>query len=163
MINLREYKEDDIDDLLRLANNAKVAEYLTDTFPHPYSKQDALWWIQEGCKTGVTKVIEYNGEFVGSVGAIPGVNEMRYSAVVGYWLGEPYWGKGIAYKALDILSNEIFNTTNIQRLHAGVYSPNKPSMRVLEKSGYDFEAVLKNSIYKNNQFYDEHIYAKLKP
>ena len=112
---------------------------------------------------GITKVIEYNGEFVGSVGAIPGINERRYSATVGYWLGEPFWGLGIASRALTILTSEIFTTTDYTRLYAGVFSPNKASMRVLEKSGYDFEGVCKNAIFKNGQFYDEHIYARLKP
>jgi len=162
MIKLRDYQASDLDNLLTLANNKNVARYLTDTFPHPYTKKDALWWLSTGCKTGLTKVIEYNDKYVGSVGAIPKTNEQRFTAAVGYWLGEEYWGKGIAHQALNLLVEEVFQNTEIIRLYAGVYSPNVTSMRVLEKSGFINEAILRKSVFKNGEFYDEHIYSKIK-
>lgn len=162
MLILREYNQYDLDCLQKLANNKNVVKYLTDTFPHPYTKQDAKWWISTGYKTGINRVIELDGDFVGSIGISFKNNEHRYSAVVGYWLGEQYWGKGIAHKALNILTEEIFSNTEIIRLYAEVYSPNLASMRVLEKSGYVLEAILKKSVFKNGEFYNEHIYVKIK-
>ena len=107
-------------------------------------------------------MIEYRNNFAGSVGAIPLTGEHRFSATIGYWIAEEYWAKGIASKALKMLTNEIFSTTDIVRLAAQVYSPNIASMKVLEKSGYCQEAILHQSIFKNGEFYDDHIYAKLK-
>lgn len=162
MITLRDYKNSDVNRLLKLANNENVARYLTGAFPSPYTLEDAEWWVSTGSKNGIVKVIELNGEFVGSVGLTCGTNERRFSGEVGYWLGEAYWGQGIASVALSQLTEVIFEETDIVRLFAPVYSPNKPSMRVLEKAGYRHEATLANSIYKNGEFYNEHIYSLLK-
>ena len=57
------------------------------------------------------------------------------------------------------MTEELFSTTNICRICASVYSPNVPSMRVLEKAGYNKEAILKRSILKNGQYYDEHVFV----
>ncbi len=162
MIKLRNFAGSDSEALLEQANNLNVTKYLTDTFPSPYTLKDAEWWLSTGCKNGFNKVIEYKNKFAGSIGAIPLVNEKRFSASIGYWLGEEYWGKGIASKALDILTEEIFSNTDIIRLYAGVYSPNVASRKVLEKSGYVQEAILAKSIFKNGKFYDEYIYSKIK-
>ena len=162
MITLRDFLEEDLDTLVLYANNKKVSRYLVDTFPYPYTDADAQWWISKGSKEGITKVIIHNGAFVGSVGAIPKSYEKRYEASIGYWLGEPFWGQGIATIALQMLTEEIFSTTDIIRISAGVYSPNRASMRVLEKAGYEYEALLKKSIFKNNELYDEHIYSKFR-
>lgn len=70
MLTLRDYADSDIDSLLALANNKQVSRFLVDTFPYPYTRADAEWWISEGVKAegDVIKVIEYKGQFVGSVG-----------------------------------------------------------------------------------------------
>ncbi len=162
MVVLREFDQSDAPKLVELANNLNVARYLVDTFPHPYTDEDAKWWVSTGSKSGITKVIQYNGEFVGSVGAMPDINERRFSASIGYWVGQPFWGKGIASQALSILTNEVFATTDIIRISASVYHPNRASMRVLEKSGYVREAVLKAAVFKNDEFYDEHVFVKFK-
>lgn len=96
MIILGDYEQCDLHNLCRLANNPRVSKYMTTTFPYPYTEEDATWWISTGCKEGIIKVIEYNGEFVGSVGAHPRSAERRRSAAIGYWIGEPFWGRGIA-------------------------------------------------------------------
>ena len=162
MIKLRNFAESDVETLARQANNPNVAKYLPETFPSPYTKIDAEQWITTGCKKGITKVIEYQNNFAGSVGATALTGEHRFSATIGYWIAEEYWGKGIASKALKMLTDEIFATTDIVRLAAQVYSPNIASMKVLEKSGYFKETILRQSIFKNDTFYDDHIYAKLK-
>ena len=162
MIRLRDYKESDVSILCSLANNENVTRYMTTAFPYPYTEEDAQWWVTSGCKEGIVKVIEYNGEFVGSVGATPKTEEHSRTALIGYWVGEPYWGKGLACEALKELTNYIFSTTDIVRLEASIYSPNTPSMKVAEKAGYQEEAVLKSAVFKNGEFYNEHIYSKLK-
>lgn len=162
MISIRDYRDDDYSALLELANNTNVARYMALHFPSPYIAEDAKWWIAVGCKEGVTKAIDYNGEFAGSVGAVPRDGVHARTAFAGYWLGEKYWGKGIACEAFKQLTELVFSSTDIVRLEAAIYSPNKASMRVAEKSGYKREATLEKSIYKNSEFYDEIIYSKLK-
>jgi len=160
LIELRDFVESDKERLVELANNENVSRYLAHTFPYPYTVNDATWWIETGSKAGINKAIIYNGEFAGSVGAEIGVGERARQASVGYWLGEPYWGKGIALVALKELLSYLSKNTDIFRLHAWVYEPNIRSARVLEKSGFKLEATLQNSLSKQGQMFNELIYSK---
>ena len=162
MIKLRSFNNGDIPALIKNANNSKISRYLRDTFPYPYTEQDAEWWISKGSRQGINRAIIYQGDFAGTIGVTPFKGEKRHLGEIGYWLGEPFWGKGIAARAVQILTREVFETTNLQKLTAGVYSPNKASIRVLQKAGYIQEAVLKRNIIKNNEFYDEHVLVKFR-
>src|SRR5690606_32319015 len=102
------------------------------------------------------------GEFVGSVGAIPWSGEKRKQYGIGYWIGKPYWGRGVATGALMLLVRELFQTTDAERLQAWVYADNVASMRVLEKAGFTRDAVLRNALYKHGKLHDEHIYSRLR-
>lgn len=162
MITLRLYRESDAQRLVELANNAAVSRFLMDTFPYPYTMEDAQWWINTGSREGIMRLIEQDGEFVGAVGAVPGAGEKRKQFGIGYWLGEPYWGQGIAVKALKIFVDELFQTTDVERLQAWVYSENTASARVLEKAGFSRDAVLRNALYKHDKLYDELVYSRLR-
>lgn len=159
---LRDFKPEDINDIVRLANNAKVAKYLASRFPHPYTHKDAEWWINTGSKIGINKVIEEDGKFAGVVGVESGEKEKAHVGEIGYWLGEEFWGRGIACKAVKQMTDLVFAETNIVRLYAPVFSPNLASMKVLKKCGYQQEGVFKNAVYKNGGYMDEHVFAILK-
>lgn len=163
MVRLRDYSRNDIDRLVMLANNENVSRYLVYTFPYPYTRRDAEWWINEGCKANnaVTKVIEYQGEFIGSIGVHPQSAWKAHTAEIGYWLGEPYWGKGLASNALKKMSDYAFAVLNYKKLFAPVLNPNKSSMAVLEKCAYQLEGIHKQEVRKGNQYFDIYYYAKL--
>ena len=162
MITFRDYEKSDADRLVALANNENVSRYLIYTFPFPYTLQDAVAWIDAGSKANnaVTKVIEYQGRFVGSIGITPQTGWRNHAAEIGYWLGEEYWGKGIATEALRTMSAIALSDLKFKKLFAPVLGPNEASMRVLKKCGYVLEGVLKQDVCKGGQFYDVHYYAK---
>ena len=162
MITLRDYASSDVDYVVELANNEKVSRYLVFTFPYPYSRKDAEWWIETGSfeNGSVTKAIEVRGEFVGSIGIKPQSGWRSHLAEIGYWVGEPYWGKGIATEALEIMSKSAFEAFGFKKLFAPVLARNQPSMRVLEKVGYRLEGVLRNEVQKNGRYFDIYHYAK---
>ena len=164
MITLRDYVAMDVARLVELASNPRVTQYLIYTFPYPYTRQDADLWIAHGSMANgaVTKVIELQGVFVGSVAITPQAGWKSHAAEIGYWLGEAYWGQGIATTALSQMSALAFSNTQCTKLFAPVLGPNKASMRVLEKCGYALEGIFKNDVYKNGQFFDGHYYAKHK-
>jgi RimJ/RimL family protein N-acetyltransferase len=163
MIALREYSENDLPLLVEYLNNANVTKYLTASIPQPYTEENARWWVSEGSKAGIVRAIQYENRFVGTVGATPGLFERSRSAETGYWLAEPFWGKGIATAALGQLTNLVFQSSEIVRLHAQVFSGNAASMRVLEKCGYKQEALLTKAAYKNGVYLDTFLYAAIKP
>lgn len=86
----------------------------------------------------------------------------RRTAEVGYWLGEPFWGKGIVTDAVSVIVPVAFERFNIVRLQAGVFGNNPGSMRVLQKCGFVREAVLRNAITKNGVVMDEVMHARFR-
>lgn len=165
MITLRSYREADIPTLVELANNENVSRYLVYTFPYPYTLEDAQWWVATGASANgaVTKAIELEGVLVGSVGITPDQGWKKHSAEIGYWVGERYWGQGIATRALREMTHIAFHELGFQRLVAPVLGPNRVSMAVLEKCGYVCEGILRSDVCKSDTYYDIHHYAKNLP
>jgi len=162
MLTLRDYLTSDAPRLVELANSQSISRYLVYTFPFPYTRADADWWIEFGSKENgaQTKVIECDGVFVGSVGVIPQNGWHSHTAEIGYWVGEEFWGQGLATRALQQMTEFSLSQPSCQKLFAPVLGPNKASMRVLEKNGYELEGVLKRDVVKNGELFDRFIYAK---
>ena len=158
---LREWALTDEASLIKYGNNFKVSQYLADRFPHPYTINDAQNWLNYviTMQPVVNLVIDINGEAAGGIGIELKQHERRKTAHLGYWLGEPFWGKGIMPQATNLLVNYAFDNFDIARIETVVYHPNTASMRVLEKCGFVKEGVGKKAIFKNGEFYDEHVYA----
>lgn len=162
MIALRDYEAKDAARLVELANNENVSRYLIYTFPYPYTQEDAEWWIEVGSRQhgAVTKVIDYEGMFVGSVGITPETGWRSHVAEIGYWVGEPFWGRGIATEALRQMTEQAFAAKKFDKLFAPVLAPNRASVKVLEKNEYELEGILKNEVEKGGRRFDIYHYAR---
>jgi ribosomal-protein-alanine N-acetyltransferase len=158
---LRPWRLADVPSLVKYANNPNVARQLRDRFPHPYTAADGRQFIQSlaQARPTTTFAIAVGGEAVGGTGFAPGADVERYSAEVGYWLGEPYWGRGITAEAVTLLSGYAFTTCNMLRLFALPFADNAQSIRVLEKAGYTREAILRASSVKHGVTRDQALYA----
>ena len=161
-MELREFQKNDTKQLVAIANSPEVAKYLRDVFPSPYTKNDAEWWINEGCKLEKTfyLAIDIDGKCVGSIGVNLLTAEHRYTAELGYWLGRSYWGKGIAPKAVNIFTDIVFNKLTINRIFAPVAHENVASISVLKKCKFECEGILRKNMCLRGKIYDEYIYAK---
>jgi ribosomal-protein-alanine N-acetyltransferase len=162
-VTLREFKPDDKYRLAELANNPKIAVNLRDGFPHPYHLSDAENFLEKFAnqESALVLAIEYNGEYVGNIGLHKATDVYRKSAEIGYFLGESYWNLGIVTKAVNLICEYGFKTMDIVRIHAGIFSFNPASMRVLEKCGFKKESVAEKAIIKKGIIYDEIRYVKL--
>jgi [ribosomal protein S5]-alanine N-acetyltransferase len=164
LFHLRPYRDGDEASLANHANNYQVWRNVRDAFPYPYTLEDAKQWIAL-CKTETKPTvfaIDIDGQVVGGVGIVLQKDVFRKNAEIGYWLGETFWGKGIATEAVKELTQYAFKHFDIERLYAGVFEYNPASMRVLEKAGFHLEAVHKKNICKENQLYNEHLYVIFK-
>ena len=85
-----------------------------------------------------------------------------HSGEIGYWLGESYWGRGIASEALAAVTEWAFAELHVVRLHSAVYARNPASARVLEKAGYEFEGRLRSRYFRDGEFIDALLYAKVR-
>lgn len=163
VIKLRPLTINDKNRLVEIADNKNISSNLRDGFPHPYTLENAVSFISNVSKADPTEVfaIEWNGEYVGNIGLHKGTDVYRKSAEVGYFLGEPYWNKGIITRAVNLICDYGFRELDIVRIHAGIFEFNAASMRVLEKCGFRREAIFKNAVFKNGEFCDEYRYVKL--
>lgn len=158
---LRPFRESDAQSIVKYANNPKIAANLTDGFPNPYGLNDAKKFLTMAIQTESYTIfaIDINGEACGSIGIFVQSDIHRKSAECGYWLAEPYWGKGIIPEAIKQIVDYGFRTFDIVRIYARPFSFNKESQRVLEKAGFTLEATLKKACFKNGEFCDELIYS----
>lgn len=147
--------------LVTHADNLNVARHLRDRFPHPYTSADARRFLEAIiiARPITTFAIDVSGEAVGGIGFSPGADVERFSAEIGYWLAEPFWGRGIAADALRLTSDYAFATCNVLRLFALPFADNARSIRVLEKAGYTCEGILRASSVKFGEPRDQALYA----
>lgn len=158
---VRSWQLSDVESLAVHANNRNIWINLRDRFPHPYTKRDARAFIRETHATSpeTAFAIAVNGEAVGGVGFILQSDVDRVSAEIGYWLGEPFWGRGIACEALVAITRHAIEAHGLTRLYALPFAWNLASCRVLEKAGYVLEARLRRSAVKERQIVDQLQYA----
>lgn len=162
---LRPWRSADADDIFFYANNKKIADNLRDGFSYPYTMDNAVGFIaavSQDDDKHCCRAIEVDGHAVGSIGVFFKDDVYRKSAEIGYWLGEPFWGRGIMSGAIRQMVEDVFTRYDVVRIFAEPYAYNMGSRRALEKAGFQLEGVLKRSIYKNGKIYDSCIYALLK-
>ena len=99
------------------------------------------------------------GEIIGSIGLVLQSDVYKLTAEIGYWIGEPYWGKGITTKAVQLITEYGFNELGLVRIYTGVFDFNKASQKVLEKAGFKLESIFEKSVVKNNKICDEYRYG----
>ena len=159
--DVRSWRTSDAESLLRHANNRNIWLNLRDAFPHPYTKHDARAYIRSVRERTpeTTFAIAVDDEAVGSVGFVLRTDVERVSAEIGYWLAEPFWGRGIATEALAALTQYAIVAHGLTRIYALPFAWNLASCRVLEKAGYVLEARLRRSAIKDGEITDQMQYA----
>ena len=163
-IILRRLTDNDQQPLANLANNKKIWDNVRDYLPYPYTENDAANFINLANQEEIQMIfaIEYNGRFCGVIGLIGQSDVYKKTAEIGYWIGEPFWNKGIATTAVKLVTDYGLNTLDFVRIHTGIFEYNTGSMRVLEKNGYVKDGIFKKSILKNGKIWDEHRFSIIK-
>lgn len=179
---LRKWKYFDLRNLIKNANNHKIAINMRDGFPYPYTVDAGKQWIEFAGNNDSIFAIAINNEVVGSIGLNIGEDIERLSAEVGYWLGEDYWGKGIVSSALkgiveygfndlelsksskieNLYASKISDFRSLERIFAVPLEHNIASRRVLEKNGFVLEGILRNSVIKSGKIYNQALYARIR-
>jgi len=161
---VRSYRETDADSLAAHANNRRVWINLRDAFPHPYTIDHARTYIREAMAADpqTSFAIVVDGAAVGGIGFALHPDVERVSAEVGYWLGEPFWGRGIVTEALSAVTAHAIRAHHLTRVFAVPYEWNAASFRVLEKAGYVREARLLRSAIKDGRVVDQLLYARIR-
>lgn len=162
--SIRSWQERDVGSLQRNADNRKIWLNLRDIFPHPYSVEDARSWIRFALSEAPERsfAITFGDEAIGGIGLVFGEDVHAHTAELGYWLGEPFWGKGIMSGAVSNFAAYAFQTYPISRIFAEPYVGNKASRRVLENAGFSLEGVMRKNVIKDGLVHDQALYAMIK-
>jgi RimJ/RimL family protein N-acetyltransferase len=158
---LRSWDLNDLESLVKHANNYNIAKNLTNQFPHPYTKKNGEAFIAMATKNNPLNIfaIAINKEAVGGIGLHPQQDIHCKNAELGYWLAQPYWGKGIITNAIREIVAYGFKTFEIDRIFARPFGNNIGSQKALEKAGFTLEGKFDKALYKNGEYLDELIYA----
>jgi ribosomal-protein-alanine N-acetyltransferase len=164
---IRSFRPADTGSLTKHINSYRIARNMA-AIPHPYSLQDAETWI--GIATNRVPqthfAIAINDDVVGGIGVEIGdprsLSGSDHCAEIGYWLGESFWGWGIMSEAVPALTEWAFAELHLVRLHAAVYARNPASARILEKAGYEYEGRLRARYFRDGEYIDGLLYAKLR-
>jgi RimJ/RimL family protein N-acetyltransferase len=160
---LRDWQMQDASSIAKYADNRKIWRNLRDGFPHPYRIQDAEIFIERVNQASPRTVfaIATESEAIGSIGLVLGEDVHRFTAEMGYWLAEPFWGKGIMTQAVRFLAQWAFRELQLHRIYAAPYATNPASHRVLEKAGFIREGILRSSAFKDGRILDQFLYSRI--
>jgi Acetyltransferases, including N-acetylases of ribosomal proteins len=165
-INIRSWKKEDAADLAEALSNKKIQDNLRDGLPYPYSVSDAEDYIHAmlGANQHETFAwaITADDKAIGSIGIFRKENIHNRTAEMGYYIAEPYWGKGIGTTAVKKACSYVFQNTDILRIFAEPFAYNTASCRVLEKSGFLLEGTLRKNAVKNGKVLDMKMYSLVK-
>jgi [ribosomal protein S5]-alanine N-acetyltransferase len=162
---LRSFERGDTPAIVRLAGAREIAA-TTVNIPHPYVEDDAQSFLAHaanefhmGRSVVFAVTIFPHGELCGAVGLTLAPAHER--AELGYWIGVPYWGQGLATEAASAAMAFGFETLRLNRIHASHFAGNTASQRVLEKIGMRREGPSRQHIRKWNRFIDLENYGLL--
>ena len=165
-LELREWDMDFAVGIAAVANDPEVSAKLRDAFPFPYTVEAARAFIkyvlEHPDREPLNRVILVNGIPAGGISVTPGSDIFRRSGEIGYWLGQKYWGQGIATAAVKVICREAFAGLELERIYATVFEGNEASTRVLEKNGFQLEGILRRAAYKRGRVLDCRLYGLLK-
>lgn len=158
---LRPWTRDDLDSLVTFANNPAIARNMTDKFPHPYTVEAGQAFTAFATRENPVNIfaIDIEERASGGIGLHPQTDVQRKNAELGYWLAEPFWGKGIITSAILQMVDYGFKTFDINRIFARPFGTNVGSQKALQKAGFTLEGRFEKTYFKNGEYLDELVYA----
>lgn len=163
---IRKWRRTDAAALAAAVNNRKILDQLRDGLPYPYTVEDAEAYIDAMLSADANETyafaIAVEDQAVGSIGVFRRKNIHFRTAEMGYYLAEPYWGRGLMTRAVKQACGFTFERTDIVRIFAEPFARNAASCRVLEKAGFACEGLLRKNAVKNGEVLDMRLYALVK-
>ncbi len=126
-LELRPMALSDADQVVEKLNNFAISKWLT-VVPYPYTRDDAVWFIQENLAGRAMSWSIFHGEnLIGNIGI---------GAELGYWLAEDAWGQGFATEAGRAAVAHNFADPDVDLIKSSHFTENRGSKGVLEKLGF---------------------------
>lgn len=155
-LRLRKIQLSDVSSLLKYANNKNISDQIFN-IPFPYKEEDAIYrlnFVLQGFKNKERYVfaitLKNSKELIGEIGLH--LDKANNSAQFGYWIAEPFWGKGIATEATSAILKFGFEKLYLNKIYATHYPENKASGKVMLNNKMIKEAELKEHYRINNVY-----------
>lgn len=163
---IRPWRLEDAEHIAAMLNDPQVLDNLRDGLPYPYTPADAREYITSMLEADPEKVFAFaivvEDKAVGSIGVFRQENIHFRTAELGYYIGRPYWGRGVMTSAVRQTVEYVFQHSDILKVFAEPFAKNAASCRVLEKAGFTLEGVLRSHAVKHGEILDMKLYARLK-
>ncbi|WP_425447222.1 GNAT family N-acetyltransferase [Dethiothermospora halolimnae] len=155
-IILREYREEDLDKLLKIMNEVEYKRNVASRIPYPVTLKDVKEDFEKisGYKDYYDFAIESidKGQYIGECG-IKSVDWKNRKTEIYIFLGKDYLDKGYGTDAMEVLLNFIFNEMNLHKVKLTVFSFNTRAIRCYEKCGFKIEGTLRDELYKGGKYH----------
>ncbi|HMB46867.1 MAG TPA: GNAT family N-acetyltransferase [Afifellaceae bacterium] len=133
---LRPPDEADLPAIAGLLDDVAVSRMLARV-PHPYRLDHAQGWFatinRQGAGGERVFAVTANGKAIGMIG----FQRKRREPTLGYWLGRPYWGRGLMSEAVQAAVHWFFSESDEAALYSGAFRDNPASLRIQEKLGFE--------------------------
>ena len=133
-LNLKKIDKKDIKILVNHLNNWNVVQWLVNV-PYPYTLIDAEKWLDKSSKEELALNIYFNNNLIGGITIDKRTSNKK--PVLGYWLGEQYWGRGYALEACNSLISYFFSNHSENKLYASHMFQNEKSKKILLSLGFN--------------------------
>ncbi|MDF2505279.1 MAG: acetyltransferase, ribosomal protein N-acetylase [Clostridium sp.] len=164
-LNLREIKQEDAESIYKILSNPEVIKHDTfELFANIKQAEDMIKWVNDIYKQkraifwGIT--LKNNPEVIGFCKCEVEIPKVR--ADLGYDLRREYWNMGIMTETLGAVIEFAFQSLDVNRIEATVSTENNSSIRVLEKSGFVKEGILRERCYMRGNCHDMMMLSILK-
>jgi RimJ/RimL family protein N-acetyltransferase len=164
-ISITEISRTDKSSYMRYLTNSEISKYTT-RLPCPYKESDADLWLNEIEKQKdqhgkyINFAIRKDNNLIGGIGFVD-YELNSHKAELGYWLAKEFWGNGIISKSVQAFIPYVMKEFKLVRLEAFIFHPNIASQKALLKNGFELEGVCKKYYFKNGEYFDRLIFAKV--
>lgn len=160
--SLRAWRAGDAPALAEHAGDVEVWRWMSEGFPHPYTLQAAQHWVGAGHVDfgGDNFAIALDDLAIGGCGVRVLDGPLRCNAEIGWWVGRPFWGRGIVSRAASALIERAFAQAEVMRVFAPIHAGNRRSMRVAQKNGMVLEGVQRHAALKAGRTVDLWVYTR---
>jgi RimJ/RimL family protein N-acetyltransferase len=163
---LRAFQMDDAPNVDKYVSEKAIAA-TTLNIPHPYTLEMAEEWIgthkeafENGQAVRFAITLGDSGELLGAIGLE--ITAAHERAEMGYWIGQPHWGKGYCTEAAIAVIQHGSDSLGLERIFATHLRSNPASGRVMLKAGMKYEGRLRHHIKKWGEFVDLEMYSILR-
>lgn len=165
-LTMREIRMADAEKIFEMRSNGRVNQFIArDNMDKIEKSLDLTERTINAFKTkagiGWAGILRNNNQIIGTCG-FNQIDYLNLRAEIGGELSTEYWGKNIAFEAVNAIIEFGFDVMNLHAIEAKVSPNNRGAIFILSALGFEKEAHFKDRIYFNNQFFDMAVYTLIK-